>query len=154
MFEDSGLLVVPMLLLEQSLISDPVREAGLPMEPDFLLVRDGAAGSVREPLPGVGPLRSGFGFSFSAEEWEECNQYYRTYLLTCRCRKKWPKGTSVSEKGTKTMTKQTDRISMVQSSVVNERVSLAKVNTHNPADECAMCEGLWQLQSIQYLSFF
>ena len=75
MCEDSGLLVVLMLLLEPSLISDPVTEAGLPMELDFLLGSDGAAGSVREPLLVIGALRSGFGFSFSAEEWEERNKY-------------------------------------------------------------------------------
>lgn len=66
MCKESGLLAVLMLLPEPSLTSNPGSEAGLPLEPDFLLGRDGAAGSVKEPLPGAGPFRSGLTFSFSA----------------------------------------------------------------------------------------
>lgn len=64
-----------MLLPDPSLISNAGREDGLPMEPDFLLEREGTQGSVREPLPGAGPLRSGFTFSFSAEEGEKCDKF-------------------------------------------------------------------------------
>lgn len=71
MWEASGLLMALMLLPEPSLISNPGREVGPPL--DFLLGREGAAGSVKEPLPGAIPLRSGFTFSFSAEEGEECD---------------------------------------------------------------------------------
>lgn len=88
MCEDSGLLTMLMLLPEPSLISNPGREAGLPLETDFLLGRDGAAaGSVKEPLPGVIPLRSVFTLSFSAEEGEECNRFNRAEQKTKQVQK-------------------------------------------------------------------
>lgn len=64
MCEESGLCWA--VLPEPSLTSNPGRKAGLPLEPDFLLGRDGATGSVKEPLPGAGPFRSELTFSFSA----------------------------------------------------------------------------------------
>lgn len=80
MCEDSGLLAGLLLLPEPSLMSNTGREAGPPLEPGFLLGREGAAESVREPLPGARPLRSGFTFSFSAEEGGECNEFNRAEL--------------------------------------------------------------------------
>lgn len=76
-----------MLLPDPSLNSNPGREAGLPVEPDFLLGREGAAGSVKEPLPGAGPLRSAFTFSFSAEEGGECDKFNRAELQTTQIQK-------------------------------------------------------------------
>ncbi len=81
MCEDSGLVLVMMLLAEPSLLSNPGREAGLALAPNFLLGRDWVAGSVREPLPGARTLRSGFTFSFSAEERAEYNKFNRAQLL-------------------------------------------------------------------------
>ncbi|KAF3839324.1 hypothetical protein F7725_018041 [Dissostichus mawsoni] len=66
--EDSGLLMILTLLPDPSLTSSPGREEGLPVETDFLLGAEGIAESVTDPLPGPRPLRSGFTFSFSAEE--------------------------------------------------------------------------------------
>lgn len=57
MFKDSWLLVMLVLFPELSQMSNPGREAG-PVEPDFLLPREGAVGSVKEDLLGTGPLRS------------------------------------------------------------------------------------------------
>ena len=87
MCEDSGVLVVLTLLPDPSLISNPGREVGLAVEPDFLLGMEGAAGSVKEPLPGARPLRSGFTFSFSAEEGGECDKFNRAEPQTTRIQK-------------------------------------------------------------------
>lgn len=87
MCENSGLLAVLMLLPEPSLISNPGSKAGLPLEPDFLLGRDGAVDSVKEALPGAGPFRSGFTFSFSADAGEECNTFNITELLITQVQK-------------------------------------------------------------------
>lgn len=80
MCEDSGLLMALMLLPEPSLTSNPGREAGPPL--NFLLGREGAAGSFTEPLPGTILLRSGFTFSFSAEEGEENDWFNRAEVQT------------------------------------------------------------------------
>lgn len=64
--------MVVTLLPDPSLVSVPGEEAGLIEGAGFLLARDGMVASFREPLPGAGPLRSGFTFSFSAEGGKEC----------------------------------------------------------------------------------
>ncbi|TNN89216.1 hypothetical protein EYF80_000504 [Liparis tanakae] len=82
------MLVVQMLLPDPSLISNVGTEEELPLEQDFLLLRKGAAGSVKEPLPGAGPLRSGFTFSFSAEDGEEKDKFNRAELQTKKTNRK------------------------------------------------------------------
>lgn len=123
---DSGLLVVVMLLPELSLTSRPGREAEPPLEPDFLLPgMEGTAGSVKEPLPGAGPLRSWFTFSLSAGEGEERDRNLEDLnYRQLRCRK--TKALQAVIKGTETMwdkQNRQDEYGAIRASAVNERVS-------------------------------